>query len=50
MVLLNTDILTLWLIGQPMVSERIPGSSEDLATTASATSNCARAIRLRSGQ
>jgi len=33
MILLDTDILTLWLMGQPMVSKRILGSSEDVATT-----------------
>ena len=33
MILLDTDILTLWLIGQPLVSKRVLGSTEDVATT-----------------
>jgi tRNA(fMet)-specific endonuclease VapC len=32
MILLDTDILTLWLLGQPLVSKRVLGSSEDVAT------------------
>jgi tRNA(fMet)-specific endonuclease VapC len=33
MILLDTDIMTLWLMGQPLVSKRVLGSSEDVATT-----------------
>jgi hypothetical protein len=33
MILLDTDTLTLWLMGQPLVSKRVLGSSEDVAIT-----------------
>lgn len=33
MILLDTDILTLWLLGQPLVSKRVLGSPDDIATT-----------------
>ncbi len=33
MTLLDTDILTLWLLGQPKVSERVLASSDDVAST-----------------
>ena len=33
MILLDTDILTLWLLGQPLVSKRVLESSEDVAAT-----------------
>ena len=33
MILLDTDILTLWLVGHTLVSKRVLGSSEDVATT-----------------
>ena len=33
MILLDTDILTLWLLGQTLVSRRVLGSSDDIATT-----------------
>ncbi len=33
MILLDTDILTLWFLGQPLVSKRVLGSSDDVATT-----------------
>jgi hypothetical protein len=33
MILVDTDILTLWLLGRPLVSKRVLGSSDDVATT-----------------
>jgi tRNA(fMet)-specific endonuclease VapC len=33
MILLDTDIMTLWLMGQPLNRKRVLGSSEDVATT-----------------
>jgi hypothetical protein len=33
MILLDTDIMTHWLLGQPLVSKRVLESPEDIATT-----------------
>jgi hypothetical protein len=33
MILMDTDILTLWLLGQPRISRRVLGTSEEIATT-----------------